>query len=154
MQKVTSVGIQLHLNIPPNKRRKMASHKRKGKLFLRFGTRNSGKFEAPCFVWKDAVEESTPTMEGFSLFDISSIRKPSVFELDSFPMATADSSFFISKCDGDSLLFEAIDNVQMTRVSSALKGIVAKMTRCIIMGDDAWMTQMLTSVHGSSGMNI
>ncbi len=128
----------------------MASQKRKGKLFLRFGTRSSGKFEEPCFVWKDAIEDSNPAIEGFSLFDISSIRKPSVFELDNFPMAIADSSFFISKCDGESLLFEAIDNVQMTRVSSALKGIVAKMTRYIIMGHDAWMTQILASVHGSS----
>jgi len=150
-KKVISVGIQLHLNIPPNKRHKMASQKRKGKLFLRFGTRNNGKFEEPSFVWKDAMENSTPTMENFSLFDISSIRKPSVFELDSFPMASADSCFFVSRCDGNSLLFEAIDNVQMTRVSSALKGIVAKMTKSIITGDDTWITQMLASVHGSSG---
>lgn len=97
------------------------------------------------------MENSTPTMENFSLFDISSIRKPSVFELDSFPMASVDSCFFVSRCDGNSLLFEAIDNVQMTRVSSALKGIVTKMTRSIIMGDDTWITQMLASVHGGAG---
>eukprot|EP01082_Thalassiosira_pseudonana_P012709 g11199.t1 g11199 contig5:351146-353860(+) len=147
-KKLLSVGIQLQLN-------DSTGQKRQGKIFLRFGGRIGGEFEDPCFIWKDLGGQvstfSSPGLlpnpiDSICLFDIQSMRKPTKFELDSYPQAIAGNSFFLSTNNGTSLLFEAINDVQIDRVTTGLKGVVSKLVRDIITGDNGWIVQMMTSV--------
>lgn len=123
-------------------------------MFIRFGSRSKGIFEDPCFIWKDAdgrvssfaPKKSFTATERIGLFDVLSIKKPTMIELDGYPLAIPENCFILLMNNGASLLFEAIDNFQMTRISTAIRGIVAKMARNIVTGDNAWVTQMLTSV--------
>jgi hypothetical protein len=85
-------------------------------------------------------------IDSICLFDIQSMRKPTIFELDSYPQAIAGNSFFLSTNNGTSLLFEAINDVQIDRVTTGLKGVVSKLVRDIITGDNGWIVQMMTSV--------
>jgi len=85
-------------------------------------------------------------IDSICLFDIQSMRKPTKFELDSYPQAIAGNSFFLSTNNGTSLLFEAINDVQIDRVTTGLKGVVSKLVRDIITGDNGWIVQMMTSV--------
>ena len=42
-----------------------------------------------------------------------------------------------------SLLFEAVDELQMIRVTTALRGIIGKLARRIILGENDWVVQMM-----------
>ena len=129
------MGIQLLLNDPPE-RTNGPRLNRKGKLFLKFGpkTQSSSDFSKtlynPQLVWTDGYDVSY-TIE---LFDIQSIRQPMLNETEEeYPIAMEELSFFVSTYSGISLLFEAGDEMELIRVVAALKGIVSRLVKKIIM---------------------
>lgn len=162
-QKLLSVGIQLLLNDPPNATEHSGPRlNRSGKMFLRFREAATpdglGRFEQPRLLWTDGKGVSY----ALPLLDIQSIRRPTPRELDnSYPFAIPAHSFLLStRRDGEgdegdghrSLLFEAVDEVQMTRVMTALRGIIGKLARKIIMGENDWLAQMMQAASlGSKG---
>jgi len=146
------VGIQLLLNDPPTAQNNTPRLNRSGKMILQFGTQSSngdGKFEHPHLLWTDGHDVSYM----LELLGIQSIRKPSAFELeDSYPFAIPAHSFFLTtnsnNDDGNdngtsSLLFEAVDELQMIRVTTALRGIIGKLAKKIILGENDWVVQMM-----------
>ena len=118
-------------------------------MFLQFGSRVNKTYEQPRLLWTDGQDVSY-TLE---LLDISSIRQPALYELESYyPFSIPANSFFVSTNGGTSLLFEAVDDVQMRRITSALQGIVARLAKKIVMGEQDWVCQMmLSSAGGESG---
>jgi hypothetical protein len=104
-----------------------ASVKRPGLLFLRMGQVG----EDPHLVWEELESKKSHI---FGLFDIISIDRPTSLT-GSKDETTAAGSFCVSLKDNSLLLFEAVDEVQMTGVVQALKEIVAGFTRLMILGD-------------------
>ena len=133
-QKLITVGIQLLLNDPPE-RINGPRLNRKGKLFLKFGkTQSSSDFSKTSFnpqlVWTDGHDVSY-TIE---LFDIQSIRQPMLNETEEeYPILMEELSFFVTTYGGTSLLFEAGDEMELIRVVVALKGIVGRLVKKIVM---------------------
>ena len=133
-QKLITVGIQLLLNDPPD-RSNGPRLNRKGKLFLKFGkTQSSSDFSKTSFnpqlVWTDGHDVSY-TIE---LFDIQSIRQPMLNETEEeYPILMEELSFFVTTYGGTSLLFEAGDEMELIRVVVALKGIVGRLVKKIVM---------------------
>ena len=139
-QKLITVGIQLLLNDPPE-RINGPRLNRKGKLFLKFGKTQSstshdhGKktttaYDHPQLVWTDGYDVSY-TIE---LFDIQSIRQPMLNETEEeYPILMEELSFFVTTYGGTSLLFEAGDEMELIRVVVALKGIVGRLVKKIVM---------------------
>lgn len=134
------MGIQLFLNEHHSTN---ASAKRPGLLHLRPGQ----IAEHPRFVW---VDSETKKSNIFGLLEISSIRKlNSVDEIAWMDMKTSSRAsskdkttaacFCVSLKDDSLLFFEAIDETQMTRVVQALKGIVARFHRQLIVGNTEQM---------------
>lgn len=90
-----------------------------------------------------------------NLFDISSIQKPTLLELEKYPFATPGNALFLSVKGGKSdddvedkpavLVLEAMDEIQATRAASGVRGIVAKLARSVIAGDDGWVGRMMMS---------
>jgi hypothetical protein len=155
-QRLLSVGIRLHLHDPPNTSfaaNTTLRRNRSGKVYLRFGTRGraDNRFEQPRLLWTNGHGLS----HALDLLDVSSIRPPAPFELDeSYPLANPLHSFFVmthapafDRSDGtaSSLLFEAMDEVQMVRVTAALRGIIGKLARQIVLGESEWMVQMMAA---------
>ena len=72
---------------------------------------------------------------------------------DSYPFTIPAHSFFLTTNDNNnddgndngtsSLLFEAVDELQMIRVTTALRGIIGKLARRIILGENDWLVQMM-----------
>lgn len=52
-----------------------------------------------------------------------------------------------------SSLFEAVDKLQMIRVTAALRGIIGRLAKKIIMGENDWMIKMMLAMSSlpSSG---
>jgi len=167
-KKLLSVGIQLLLNDPPTSSEKSGPRlNRAGKMFLQFGNKAQpdelGKFEHPHLLWAGGQDAS----HALELLDIRSIRRPTSFELDNaYPFAIPTHSFFLTTTSGEdedgededgnvgrSLLFEAVDELQMIRVTAALRGIIGKLAKKIIQGENDWVVQMLlaSSARGGGG---
>lgn len=149
IQKLLTVGIQLLLNDPPTSESTSPRLNRSGKMFLQFGTRtvDDGNFEHPRLLWTDGQDVSY-TLE---LLDIQSIRPPDMFELEesNYPFAIPNHSFFVTTNGGTELLFEAVDELQMIRVTTSLRGIIGRLAKKIVMGENDWVVQMmLASVRG------
>ncbi len=109
-------------------------------MFLKFGTQSNGFYESPLLQWTDGNIISH-TLE---LLDIEMIRQATESELKAiYPVALAAHSFFISNKDGLSLLFEAVDELQMTRITTALRGIIARFVKKIVAGESDWVGQMM-----------
>lgn len=145
------MGIQLTLNDPPTSEQPTRLN-RNGKMFLQFGERNSSAinqvYNHPQLVWTDGNDVSY-TLE---LLDIQSIRPPTFGELDEhYPFSVEEHSFFITTHSGISLLFEAVDELQMTRIVSGLQGIAGRLAKKIIMGENDWIVQMMLTSVGVSG---
>jgi len=175
-KKLLSVGIQLLLNDPPTSSESDVPRlNRSGKMFLQFGTTarsdGLGKFEDPRLLWTDGQDVSY-TLE---LLDIQSIRQPSPLELDiSYPFAIPAHSFFLTTTNNiisndvnksnsnesdahfghTSLLFEAVDELQMTRVTTALRGIIGKLAKKIILGENDWVVQMMSASSVPGGRAV
>jgi len=153
-QKLLTVGIQLLLNDPPASGTSGPRLNRAGKMFLQYGTRSAedGSFERPRLLWTDGHDVSY----ALELLDVRAIRPPEPSELEgTYPFAAPDRSFFISTSDGAALLFEALDGVQMTRVTSALRGIIGRLAKKIVMGENDWVVQMmLASVTGGAAQSL
>ena len=169
-QKLLSVGIQLLLYESPGtsfSAHTTARPRRSGRMFLRFGTRSeiNGLFEHPSLLWTDGHGLS----HGLQLLNIQSIRPASSPELkDTYPVANPARSFFVTTHnnahdhseDGvndngtTSSLFEAVDKLQMIRVTAALRGIIGRLAKKIIMGENDWMIEMMlarSSLPSSGG---
>lgn len=136
------------LNYPPpistssDSNKSIAGLKQPGRMFLKFqkGSDAGSSFERPCLLWTDGPDASY-TVE---LFDIHSIRNPTLFELDDYTFAIPSRSFVVSTGDMF-LMFEATDASQTTRVMTALQKIISRLAMKILMGDDGWMVQMMLS---------
>ncbi|KAL7485815.1 hypothetical protein ACHAW6_011420 [Cyclotella cf. meneghiniana] len=152
-KKLLSVGIHLQLNDPPNNQTTHCQ-KRQGKLLLRFNGRTVDQIEAPFFTWVDmkgnpslfSAPEATDKVESIMLSDIQIIRKPRESELDGYPLVTAEHCFVMSLQNGNTLFFEAINDIQMKRVTIGLNGILHVLERDIKTGDYSWILQSLQSV--------
>jgi hypothetical protein len=133
------VGIQLILNDPPISDNGPRLN-RNGKMFLKFGTLSHGTYENPRLHWTDGHSISYT----FELLDIEMIRQPTESELNGiYPFAIPAHSFFILNNDGLSLLFEAVDELQMIRITTALRGIIARLAKKIVAGESDWVGQMM-----------
>lgn len=145
-----SVGIQLLLNESPAALRNTGDSKqqrRLGKMFLQFGTTQSnGQFDHPQLCWTD--DKDANSYHHLELLSIQSVRQPTMFELENYTQAIPAHSFLLVTTDGTSLVFEAVDEVQMNRVSSALKGIISRLAKKILMGENDWMVQMMVAAAG------
>ena len=109
-------------------------------MFLKFGTQSNGAYENPRLQWTDGNSISH-TLE---LLDIEMIRRATESELNGiYPFAIAAHSFFIFNKDGLKLLFEAVDELQMTRITTALRGIIARFVKKIVEGESDWVGQMM-----------
>mmetsp|Transcript_1198 Transcript_1198/g.2995 ORF Transcript_1198/g.2995 Transcript_1198/m.2995 type:complete len:865 (-) Transcript_1198:165-2759(-) len=155
-KKLLTVGIQLLFNDPPPTSETMYQGPRlhrTGKMFLQFGVRGDnsgipGEFEQPRLFWTDGQSVS----HSLELLDIASIRPPHPYELEgSYPFAIPDHSFFLFTNDGTTLLFEAVDEVQMIRVTTALRGIIGRLAKKIVMGENDWLVQMMMASVGCRG---
>ncbi|KAL3790822.1 hypothetical protein HJC23_004723 [Cyclotella cryptica] len=152
-KKLLSVGIHLQLNDPPNN---LTTHcqKRQGKLLLRFGGRTAGQIESPFFIWVDmmgntssfSAPDDTHKVESIMLSDIQIIRKPRESELDGYPLVTPEHCFVMSLQDGNTLILEAINDIQMKRVTMGLNGILHVLEHDIKTGDYSWILKSLQSV--------
>ena len=115
-------------------------------MTLAFGSRSNGRFDHPRLVWSGLDET-----QSVDLFDIVSLREPSLLELDNYPLAVPAHCFFLetSSASGCNLLFEAVDETQMRRVMSGLVHIVGKLARWVVAGDDSWVAQTMLANIGS-----
>jgi hypothetical protein len=139
IQKILTVGIQLILNDPPTSGSGLRQA-RNGKMFLKFGTQSNGAYESPRLLWTDGYS-ITHSLE---LLDIEMIHQAIESELKGvYPFAIAAHSFFISNKGGLSLLFEAVDELQVMRIITALRSIIARFARKIITGESDWVGQMM-----------
>ena len=121
-----------------------------GKMTLAFGSRSSGRFDHPRLVWS-GVDEIQSADLFVDLFDIVSIRRPTPPEIENYPRAVPAHCFFIetSSASGCNILFEAVDEIQMSRVMSGLTNIVGKLARWVVAGDDSWVSQTMLANIGS-----
>jgi hypothetical protein len=85
-------------------------------------------------------------LESIMLSDIQIIRKPRDSELDGYPLVTPEHCFVMSLQNSNTLFFEAINDIQMKRVTMGLNGILHVLERDIKMGDYSWILQSLQSV--------
>lgn len=149
-QKLLTVGIQLLLNDPPSAERSTGPRlNRAGKMYLQFGTRGGvdGKYDHPRLLWTDGQDVSYE----LEVLDISSINRPAPNDLEgSYPFAVGAHSFFLSTNSGTSLLFEAVDETQTKRITKALRSIVRRLARKIIMGESDWIVQMMLATVGTA----
>ena len=137
-QKILTVGIQLKLNDPPASG--CVQRQREGKIFLKFGTHNKGVHENPILQWTDGRSISYT----IDLLDIEMIRQPTESEVkDIYPFAVSAHSFFVSNRDGSTLLFEADDELQMKRITTSLRGVIARLAKKIVTGESDWVGQMM-----------
>lgn len=167
------MGIKLLVNDPTSASSLQQQHhgpcqNRNGKLFLQFGTRDANnsnsngqlfddsifsEFEHPRLVWTDG-QAVTYSLE---LLDIVSIRSPDPNELKNkkggtyYPFSNAQNSFFVSTHDGTTLLFEAGDEMQMIQITTALRGIIGRLAKKIVMGENDWLVQMMLASVGDMG---
>ena len=84
-----------------------------------------------------------------------------MFDLeDSDPFAIPTHSFFVTMNSSNndngndnrtSLLFKAMDELQMTHVTTALRGIIGRLARKIIMGENDWVVQMMLAMSLAAG---
>lgn len=93
-----------------------------------------------------SAPEATDKVESIMLSDIQIIRKPRESELDGYPLVTAEHCFVMSLQNGNTLFFEAINDIQMKRVTIGLNGILHVLERDIKTGDYSWILQSLQSV--------
>ena len=85
-------------------------------------------YDHPQLVWTADGEDLSHTLE---ILDVHSVRQ--FRELDAnYPFAMKGQSFFVTTNSGVSLLFEAVSEVQMSRIVSALRGIVQNLSKKII----------------------
>ena len=116
-------------------------------MFLKFGNAQpNGQFDHPQLCWAD--DNDANSYYHLELLSIQSVRKPTMFELENYTQAIPAHSFLVVTTDGTSLVFEAVDEAQMNRVSSALKWIIARLAKNIIMGENDWMIQMMVAAAG------
>ena len=85
-------------------------------------------------------------LESIMLSDIQIIRKPRDSELDGYPLVTPEHCFVMSLQNSNTLFFEAINDIQMKRVTMGLNGILHVLERDIKTGDYSWILQSLQSV--------
>ena len=129
------MGLPLLLNGPPEQHND-PSLDRRGKLFLKFEKTTSSKktvYDHPQLVWISDGNDNDVSYT-IELFDIQSIRQPMQNEVEEqYPTAIKGLGFFVTTYGGVSLLFEAGDEMELVRVVVALKGIVGRLVKKIVM---------------------
>lgn len=112
-------------------------------MFLKFGSKHSinGACDSLYLEWTDGYAAS----HTIDVFDIDSIRQPEEAELRLYPFAIPSLCFFISsKEDGSSLLFEAVDGLQLEHIIAALWSIISRLTKTnVIDENDDWVKQIM-----------
>ena len=148
------MGVQLLINDPPTMGNS-DGEKRQGKLLLCFSGSTEGKFEAPFFIWKDmdgtaatfTAPDETNKIDSILFSDIKTIRKPREAELNGYPVAIREHCFVLSLFNGATFFLEAVNSIQMNRVTAGLNGILNKLELDINgTGDFTWITQSLEAV--------
>ncbi|KAL7550292.1 hypothetical protein ACHAWF_013571 [Thalassiosira exigua] len=156
-KKLVSIGIQLALNEPLGAEEDDGGRdlRRSGKMFLEFGTRNpvDRNFDHPRLTWtSDDDDDGRRTSRCIELLDIRSIREPTPAQAERRPSAAPSRSFVLSTNGGEAHLFEAVDETQAERIGAALRGIVSRLARKIVMGENDWLVgMMLSSKKGGAG---
>lgn len=111
-------------------------------MFLKFGSKHSinGACDSLYLEWTDRSASHT-----IDVFDIDSIRQPEEAELRLYPFAIPAHSFVISsKEDGSSLLFEAVDELQLEHIIAALWSIISRLTKTNVIDEsDDWVKQIM-----------
>ena len=91
--------------------------------------------------------DETNKIDSILLSDIKTIRKPREAELDGYPVATPEHCFVLSLFSGATFFLEAVNSVQMNRVTAGLNGILNKLELDINnTGDFTWIMQSLEAV--------
>lgn len=125
-----------------------------------FNGPTEGKFEAPFFTWKDmnnkastfTAPDAPNKVESILLSDIKSIRKPREAELHGYPLVTPAHCFVLALLNGVTFFFEAVNAIQISRVTTGLNEILNKLEHDINnTGDFAWVLQSLESVKRRAG---
>jgi hypothetical protein len=126
-----------------------------GKLLICFNGSTEGQFESPFFIWKDMNNQSstfsapneTNKVESILLSDIKTIRKPREAELEGYPFVTPKHCFVLALLNGVTLFLEAVDAIQMGRVTAGLNGILNKLEQDInTTADFSWIMKSLEHV--------
>lgn len=134
------------LNDPPTVKGPQLN--RKGKLLLEFGTRSNGRYEHPRLHWTDGHNVS----HTFDLLDIESFRQPMLSEVDgTYRFAIPEHCFFLSTHSGTRLLFEAVDENEMTGITMALRDLICRFSRKIVTGENDWLVQLMLASVGDGG---
>lgn len=91
--------------------------------------------------------DAAKQVESILLSDIKTIRKPREAELNGYPLATSENCFVIALFNGITLFLEAVNVVQMNRVTAGLNGIMNKLEQDIsTRGDFTWIMKSLEYV--------
>jgi len=117
-------------------------------MLLEFGTRSHGRYEYPYLLWTDGHCVS----HKLDLLDIDSIRQPLQSEVeDNYLFAIPEHCFFLSTQSGTRLLFEAVDELQVTEITIALRDLISKFSRKIVTGESDWLVQLMLASVGEEG---
>ena len=117
-------------------------------MLLEFGTRSHGRYEYPYLLWTDGHCVS----HKLDLLDIVSIRQPSLSEVEqNYIFAIPEHCFFLSNQSGTRLLFEAVDELQMTEITMALRDLISRFSRKIVTGENDWLVQLVLASVGEEG---
>ncbi len=83
------------------------------------------------------------------LLDIQSIRQPLLSEVEGGYIP--EHCFFLSTHNGMRLLFEAMDESQVTGITMALRRLVSRFSRKIVTGENDWLVQLMLASVGDGG---
>lgn len=134
------------LNDPPTEKGPQLN--RRGKLLLEFGTRCNGRYDHPRLLWTDGHCVS----HSLDLLDITAIRQPVFSEVEgTYRFAIPEHCFFLITQNGSRLLFEAMDESQMTGITMALRNLISRFSRKIVTGENDWLVQLMLASVGDEG---
>mmetsp|Transcript_31326 Transcript_31326/g.48020 ORF Transcript_31326/g.48020 Transcript_31326/m.48020 type:complete len:701 (+) Transcript_31326:38-2140(+) len=107
------------------------------KLFLKLGRMgSSGSFEPPRLVWDIENTDGTKARGSkIDLFDIDSLEKPTILQIQNYPFAVPGSSVFVRSNNGKQFLFEAPSDEEARRVIHGVRWMIARLAFNLIIGN-------------------
>lgn len=131
ISKVTKSGMEVMLH--KENRGQSLNEPSKVTASIKPGARTrSSRFVGPKFAWK-AID----SREGgeIDLFDIRSLDKASVRQLEDYPLAMPGRSIFIQLNQGDKFLFEALNDEDAMRLNHGMRWVIARLAFNLIIGN-------------------